>query len=192
MPQADPIRHTPVRWNRYKKGIERQFHFFGIIDSTIKKEGLLIRRGDHLIDSDNLSSDPNSQGEDMYKVLIRKIGDHIIPKKKKDCVRFQLRELKQQCHEQLANYYARVREIAKKCGYVTRASNHAQKQDMHQSDKENSELDKILTEAAFNEQTTEQAKAISKKLNDEQSSESIKKIKAARRRERKKQYLWAV
>ena len=63
-----------------------------------------------------------------------KIGDHIIPKKKKDCARFQLRELKQQCHERLANYYARVREIAKKCGYVTRDSNHAQQQDLHQSD----------------------------------------------------------
>ena len=46
--------------------------------------------------------------------------------------------------------------------------------------RENWVLDRILTEAALDEQTTEQAEAISKKLDDERSSESIKKINASR------------
>ena len=41
-------------------------------------------------------------------------------------------------------------------------------------------LDRILTEAALNEQTTEQAEAMRNKLDDERSSESIKKINASR------------
>ena len=38
-------------------------------------------------------------------------------KKKKDFARFQLSELNQNTGERLADYYARIREIAKKCEY---------------------------------------------------------------------------
>ena len=45
---------------------------------------------------------------------------------------------------------------------------------------ENWVLDRILTEEALKEQTTEQAEAMRKKLDDERSSESIKKINTSR------------
>ena len=80
-------------------------------------------------------------------------------------------------------------DIAKKCDYGTH------KEDMIQDHliqtmlnnklcskaiQENWVLDRILTEAALKEQTTEQAEAMRKKLDDERSSESIKKINTSR------------
>ena len=59
-----------------------------------------------------------TEDDDAYKLLIRKIDNHFIPKKNKDFARFQLSELKQQSSERLAEYYAKIRNIAKKCEYA--------------------------------------------------------------------------
>ena len=122
-------------------------------------------------------SDPTGQeGDDVYKVLIPKIDNHFIPKKNKDYVRFQLSELKQQSHERSAGYYARVRDIAKKSklqharGRPDLGSfdtNHAQQQVTQQSDTRELDIGQDPHEAALNEQTTEQAEAMSKELDDE-------------------------
>ena len=180
--QADP-NDTAVRWQRYEKDIERQFRFFGITDPTTKKDGLLIYGGEDLVDLDEALPDPTGQeGDDEYKVSIRKIDNHFIPKKNKDYARFQLSELKQQSHERLADYYARVRDIAKKCDYGTHEEDMIRdhliqtmlNNKLHsKAIRENWVLDWILTEAALDEQTTEQADAMSKKLDDERRSESI-------------------
>ena len=42
---------TTVRWGKYKMDVERQFRFFGITDTELKKDGLLIYGGEDLIDS---------------------------------------------------------------------------------------------------------------------------------------------
>ena len=52
---------------------------------------------------------------EAYKVLVRKIYQHFMPKKNKDFARFKLSQLKQQTSERLADYYAKTRESANKC-----------------------------------------------------------------------------
>ena len=147
-------------------------------------------RGEDLVDLDDALPDPTGKEEDnVYKISMRKIDNHFIPKKNKDYARFQLGELKQRSHERLADCYARVRDMAKKCDYGTHEEDmirdHLIQIMLHnklrsKAIRENWVLDRILTEAALDEQTTEQAEAISKKLVDERSSESIKKVNASR------------
>ena len=73
-----------LRWQKYKKEIERQFRFFGITEPVTKKDGLLIYGGQDLVDVDDALPDPTSiEGDDVYKVLIRKIDKHFIPKQSK-------------------------------------------------------------------------------------------------------------
>ena len=106
------------RWDKWKKDIERQLRFFGIQDPELKKDGLIIYGGRDIADlKDSLqdveSTDPPA---DEYMKFIRKLDKHFLPKKNKDYARFQLGNLQQE-DESLAKYFARVREIAKKCEY---------------------------------------------------------------------------
>ncbi|KAK3731357.1 hypothetical protein QZH41_007150 [Actinostola sp. cb2023] len=117
--QADS-NDTAVRWERYKKDVERQFRFFGITDPETKKDGLLIYGGEDLVDIEDALPNPTSQdGDDVYTVLIRKFDNHFMPKKNKDFARFQFSEMKQQSREKLSDYYAKIRDIARKCDYGT-------------------------------------------------------------------------
>ena len=177
---------TAVRWGKYKKAVERQFRFFGITDPKLKKDGLLIYGGKALIDNeDSLPDPPTQENDDAYKTLIRKIDNHFMPKKNKDFARFQMSELKQQNHERLADYYAKLREISRKCEYgdhendairdhlIRTMLNHRIRS---KAIRENWNLDRILNETALEEETEQQAKAISSKIDAERSKERIKKI----------------
>ena len=93
--------------------------FFCIHEPELKKDGLIIYSGRDIADlKDSLleveSTDPPA---DEYTKFIRKLDRHFLPKKNKDYVRFQLGNLQQEEDESLAKYFARVREIAKKCEY---------------------------------------------------------------------------
>ena len=100
---------TAVRWGKYKKDLERQFRFFGVTDPETKKDGLLIYGGEDLVDIEDSLPDPQAgESDDVYTILIRKIDSHFMPKKNKDFARFQMSELKQESHERLADYYAKI------------------------------------------------------------------------------------
>ena len=174
---------TAVQWQKYKKEIERQFRFFGISDPETKKDGLLIYGGQDIVD---ILPDPTSnEGDNAYTILIRKIDQHFQPKQNKDFPRFQMSELKQNTDKRIADYYTRLREIAKKCDYGT-PENDAIRDHLIQTMinnnirskaiRNNWVLNRILTEAALEEQTLEQINAISKKINDDKSHKRIKKI----------------
>jgi len=115
----------------------------------------------------------------------------LTPKKNKDFARFQLSEMKQQSREKLSDYYAKIRDIARKCDYGTHEDDairdHLIRTMLNnkirsKAIRENWNLDRILTETALDEQTSEQAGARSKKLDTERSSERIKKIAARKPR----------
>ena len=85
----------------------------------MKKDGLIICGGRDITDlEDSLpeveSTDPPA---DEYTKFIRKLDKHFLPKKNKDYARFQLGNLQQEEDKSLAKYFARVREIGKKCEY---------------------------------------------------------------------------
>lgn len=85
---------TILRLERYKQDIDRKFGFFGITDPMRKKDGLLIYGGEDIVDVDKALHDTTSKdGNNNYKVLIRKINTHFMPKQK-DFTRFQLSEPK--------------------------------------------------------------------------------------------------
>lgn len=121
----------------------------------------------------------------MYQVLIRTIDNH------KDYARFQLSELKQATEprkiSRLLRKSARHRKEMRLRHPRGRHylgsfdTNHAQQRG--KAIRENWVLDRI-TEAALDEQTTEQADAMSKELDEERSSESIKKINASKKWDR--------
>ena len=111
--------NTANRWDKWKKDIERQFRFFGIRDPELKKDALIIYGGHNIADlEDSLpdieSADPPA---DEYTKFIRKLDKHFLPKKNKDYAKFQVGNLQQEEEESLAKYFARKREIAKKCEY---------------------------------------------------------------------------
>jgi hypothetical protein len=148
---------TAVNWQKYKKEIERQF--FGIKDPETNKDGQLIYGGHDLVDIDDALPDlSGTEDDDAYKLLIRKIDNHFPPKKDKDFPRFQLSELKQQSSERLAEYYAKIRNIAKKCEYTDHEDdairNHLIRTMLNhkirsKAIRENWALDRILTETAI-------------------------------------------
>lgn len=167
-----------VAWQRYKRNVERQFRFFGITEATKKKDGLLIYGGDDLIDIDEAIPDPEKTDDDNdYTLLIKKLDDHFLPKHNKDFARFQLNELKQNDQERLADYYARIRQVTKKCDYGTHETgairDHLIRTMLNdklraKAIRENLTLDSILTEGALDEQTTVQAHTMTKSLEDKQ------------------------
>ena len=90
-----------------------------------------------------------------------------MPKKNKDFARFTLSELKQQTSERLADYYAKVGETAKKCDHGTHKDDAIRDHVIRsKAIGDNWALDRILTGTALDEQTTEQAGAISKKIDE--------------------------
>ena len=81
--------------------------------------GLIIYGGRDIADLEDSLPDVETTDPptDEYTKFIRKLDKHFLPKKNKDYARFQLGNLQQQQDESLAKYFARVREIAKKCEY---------------------------------------------------------------------------
>ena len=114
----DPT-NTANRWDKWKKDIERQFRLFGIYDTELKKDGLIIYGGRDIADLEDSLPDVETTDPlaNDYTKFIRKLDKHFRPKKNKDYARFQLGNLQQEEEESLAKYFARVWEIAKKCEY---------------------------------------------------------------------------
>ena len=114
----DPT-NTANRSDKWKKDIERQFRLFGIYDPELKIDGLIIYGGRDIANLEDSLPDVETTDlpADKYTKFIRKLDKYFLPKKNKDYARFQLGNLQQQEDESLAKYFARVREIAKKCEY---------------------------------------------------------------------------
>ena len=177
---------TAVRWAKWKKNIERQFRFFGIIDPQLKKDGLIIYGGQEIADLDDSIPDPTLEGEqNEYTQLIAKLDQHFLPKKNKDYARFKLGNLIQQDDEPMATYYARIREIAKKCSYTDEDDairDHIIKTMRNnairvKAIRNNWTLQQILDEAAISEQAQLQAREIKEKLEATGTSQRVKYTK---------------
>ena len=110
---------TAVCWAKWKKNIERQLRFFGIEDPQLKKDrAYILRTRDRIADLDDSIPDPILEGEqNEYTCLIAKLDQHFLPKKNTFNFNFAL-NLVQQDDKPMAIYYARIREIAKKCSYT--------------------------------------------------------------------------
>ena len=181
---GDPT-NTANRWAKWKKDIERQFCFFGIGDPQLKKDGLIIYGGRHIADLKDSLPDVESTGPpaDEYTKFILKLDKHFLPKKNKDYARFQLGNLQQAEDESLANYFARVREIAKKYEYhdendtirdhliKTMRNRRIRVKAMWQG----WTLQEILHEAAIDEETNQQATKMEKKISHEEKD--VKRVK---------------
>ena len=85
-------------------------------------------------------------------------------------------ELKQTSGERLADYYKRIRDIARKCDYGTNEKDairdHLIRTMLNnrirtKAIRQNWDLDRILTERALHEQTEEQAEAVNRKVDNE-------------------------
>ena len=175
---------TAARWAKWKKNIERQFRFSGIGDPQLKKDGLIIYGGQEIADLDDSIPDPILEGEENeHTCLIAKLDQHFLPNK--DYARFKLRNLVQQDDEPMATYYARIREIAKKCSYTD--ENDAIRDRLIKTMRNNVirvkairnnwTLQEILDESAIYEQAQLQAREIKQKLETTESSQRVKYTK---------------
>ncbi|XP_068684306.1 uncharacterized protein [Montipora foliosa] len=176
---------TAVRWTKWKKDIERQFRFFGLTDPGVKKDGLIIYGGPQIADlEESLPDLPPQESEDVYSRFIRKLDRNFLPRKNKDYARFQFGNLSQEADESMAKYYARLREIAKKCEFndeddairdhliKTMNTNRIRVKTI----RNNWTLSQILDEAAVEEESTAQAHEIDKKLHDATEFQKIKQV----------------
>jgi hypothetical protein len=113
---SSDVNETAVRWAKWKKDIERHFRFFGLADPSLKRDALIIYGGQSIADlEDSLPDLTPEENEDTYAQLIRKLDKDFLPRKNKDYARFQFGNLSQQTYENMAQYYTRIRETAKKC-----------------------------------------------------------------------------
>ena len=183
---SEDTNDTAIRWDKWKKNIERQFRFFGIIDSETKKDGLLIYGGQQIADlEDTLPEIENPDGVDDYTQLIKKLDKHFLPRKNKDYARFQFGNLTQDAHESMAKYYTRLRDIAKKCEFgdendairdhiiKTMTNNRLRTKAI----RHNWTLTQILDETAIEEETTAQTQEIDKHLQATTDNNKIKFVK---------------
>lgn len=180
---CDPT-NTANRWDKWKEDIERQFRFFGIQDPELKKDGLIIYGGRDIADLEDSLPDVESTDPpaDEYTKFIRKLDKHFLPKKNKDYARFQLGNLQQEEDESLAKYFARVREIAKKCEYHDENDairDHLIKTMRNRrirvkAIRQGWSLQEILDEAAIDEETDQQASEMEKKISHKEKD--VKRI----------------
>ena len=85
---------TAIRWDKWKRNIERQFRFFGIEDPQLKKDGLLIYAGQEIADLEDSIPNPTLEREqNVYTRLINKLNQRFLPKKNKDYAHFKLGNL---------------------------------------------------------------------------------------------------
>ena len=183
---------TASDWEKWLRNIERQFHYFGINDPEMKKDGLIIYGGQIIADLEDTLLDLTGEeaGEDAYAQLINKLNKHFLPKKNKDFARFQFENLKQSHDESLSRYYTRIREIARKCDF----SNESEAIRDHlietmtnnviriKAMRKNWTVDEILEEAELDEETRAQAKEMEKKVH---SDETVKRVQNHRRQRRR-------
>ena len=183
---------TAVRWDKWKKEIERQFRFFGLTDAQTKKDGLIIYGGSHIADlEDSLPEVPAPAGEDEYARLIKKLDKNFLPRKNKDYARFQFGNLTQSRDESMAAYYTRIREIARKCEFTDENEmirDHLIKtmtsgQLRIKTIRNNLTLAQILDEAAIDEESSAQAAAIERRLKEESEAKMVKQITKKQTRE---------
>lgn len=188
---SNDVNDTAVRWAKWKKDIERQFRFFGLTDPEVKKDGLIIYGGSQIADlEDSLPDLPaQNEGEDVYSRFLRKLDRNFLPRKNKDYARFQFGNLKQEIEESMAKYYARLREIAKKCEFTNEDDairDHLIKTMTNsrlrvKTIRNNWTLSQILDEAAIEEESTAQANEIDQKLQDATESYKVKQVKSDKR-----------
>lgn len=177
---------TAVRWAKWKQNIEREFRFFGIGDPQLKRDGLIIYGGQEIADLDDSIPDPTLEGEqNEYTRLIYKLDQHFLPKKPKDYARFKFGNFVQQDDEPMANYYARIREVAKKCSYTDESNairDHLIKTMRNnairvKTIRNNWSLQEILDQATITEQAQLQSKEIKQKLEATETSQRVKYTK---------------
>ena len=188
---SNDVNDTAVRWAKWKKDIERQFRFLGLTDPEVKKDGLIIYGGSQIADlEDSLPDLPlQNEGEDVYSRFLRKLDRNFLPRKNKDYARFQFGNLKQEIEESMAKYYARLREIAKKCEFTNEDDairDHLIKTMTNsrlrvKTIRNNWTLSQILDEAAIEEESTAQANEIDQKLQDATESYKVKQVKSDKR-----------
>ena len=180
---SNDVNDTAVRWAK--------FRFFGLTDPEVKKDGLIIYGGSQIADlEDSLPDLPaQNEGEDVYSRFLRKLDRNFLPRKNKDYARFQFGNLKQEIEESMAKYYARLREIAKKCEFTNEDDairDHLIKTMTNsrlrvKTIRNNWTLSQILDEAAIEEESTAQANEIDQKLQDATESYKVKQVKSDKR-----------
>lgn len=182
---SDDGNETAMWWVKWKKGIEQQFQLFGLADPSTKRNGLIIYGDQSIADLEDSLPNLTPEGdEDTYAQLIRKIDKHFLPWKNKDYARFQFGNLSQQEHENMVQYYTRIRETAKKCEFTNEdevVHDHLIKTMTNnrlraKKNRNNWVLTQILEEGTMDEESTTQAQTkLRKSWNQKQSiSGSIK------------------
>ena len=177
---------TALRWDKWKRNIERQFRFFGLEDTETKKDGLLIYGGQKIADlEDTLPDLPNDNGANVYTQMIKKLDKHFLPRKNKDYARFQFGNLTQNSNESMAKHYARIRENEPIRDQVIKTMTNSRLRG--KAIRHNWTLTQILDEAAIEEETNAQASEIDRHLKGTTNNPKIKFIEKKKQTTRPEQ-----
>ena len=171
-----------------RKILNLNFVFFGIHDPEMKKDGLIIYGGRDIGDLEDSLPDVETTDPPTgdYTKFIRKLDKYFLPKKNIDYARFPFGNLRQEEDESLAKYFARVREIAKKCEYHDESDairDHLIKTMRNRrirvkAIRQGWTLQKILDEAAIDKETSQRATEMETKISH--NEKDVKRIEENR------------
>lgn len=87
-------------WEEWLEGIEREFHYFKIVEAVDIYGGKEIARLEKSL--------PNAEIEDVYEKLRTKLNEHFTPKKNKHYARYLFLKMRQHVGETTSAYAARL------------------------------------------------------------------------------------
>ena len=97
-------------WEDWLEGIEREFHYFKILNPQDKKDAIIIYGGQELSRLEQSLPDPVERNLNVYEKLRRKLNDYFIPKKNKHYSWYMFLKMRPQMGETTVAYATRQRE----------------------------------------------------------------------------------
>ena len=105
-----------VRWQKWTALLEDNCDWFGVTEAEKKVKALRIYGGERVRDLVDSLPEPEIEG-DVFDKTMAKLNAFFLPKKNTDVLVARFRKMRQNDHETIMQYYARLRPEAAKCEF---------------------------------------------------------------------------
>ena len=105
-----------IRWQKWTALLEDNCNWFGVTEAEKKVKALRIYGGERVRDLVDSLPEPEIEG-DAFDKTMAKLNAFFLPKKNTDVLVARFRKMRQNDHETIMQYYARLRPEAAKCEF---------------------------------------------------------------------------
>ena len=105
-----------VRWQKWTALLEDNCDWFGVTEAEKKVKALRIYGGERVRDLVDSLPEPEIEG-DAFDKTMAKLNAFFLPKKNADVLVARFRKIRQNDHDTIMQYYARLRPEAAKCEF---------------------------------------------------------------------------